>query len=201
MPKKGYKFTDAQRANLRAAKSRQAPLVLTEEQRTRKSRNIKLTLASRPEEERQEQVRRFKQWRNSPEVREKYRGLKVDYWAQFSLEQRQEMMKSAQEASLRLLKRFDTILEQTVKTVLDTLGVEYVQNEFLIGYYPDFRIDSKSLIIECDGAYWHGRPEAKEHDAIRDSRLKGLGYAVVRLGEEAILADATTAVTDALKAA
>jgi very-short-patch-repair endonuclease len=85
-----------------------------------------------------------------------------------------------------------------VRTILDALGVEYVEQERLIGYWPDFLIPSKNLIIECDGKYWHEMPGRAEHDELRDRKLRGLGYTVVRLSEESINSDAHSAVGAAL---
>lgn len=94
----------------------------------------------------------------------------------------------------------DTSIEIAVRTVLDALGVDYLQGQKVIGYWPDFLIPSKMLIIECDGKYWHEMPGRADHDALRDRKLRGLGYTVIRLLETEINSNATTAVIGALKA-
>lgn len=52
----------------------------------------------------------------------------------------------------------------------------------------DFAFPEKRLIVECDGAYWHGRPEQKKKDARRDAWLRARGWKVLRLGEAEIKA-------------
>ncbi len=50
------------------------------------------------------------------------------------------------------------------------------------------------IVVECDGEYWHGSPEAKKRDAKRDRYLTSRGYRVMRFPEAAILADVAACV-------
>lgn len=44
----------------------------------------------------------------------------------------------------------------------------------------DFLIDDK-LVVEIDGATWHGRPDAMARDAARDKVIHADGYTVLRI--------------------
>ena len=81
-------------------------------------------------------------------------------------------------------RNFPSNIERIVSVVLDSLGVSYVNNASVGRYYVDFLIESSSLVIECDGAYWH--KDRKEYDAERDAFIVSKGYRVVRLPEAAI---------------
>lgn len=49
----------------------------------------------------------------------------------------------------------DTSIESSIRSFLDSMGVEYIKDRKFGPYRPDFRIESHKLIIECDGLYWH----------------------------------------------
>lgn len=51
-----------------------------------------------------------------------------------------------------------TYPEQLVNDYLEELGVEFVYNEQLGPYYPDFKL-SKSVVIEVQGDYFHCNPK------------------------------------------
>lgn len=53
----------------------------------------------------------------------------------------------------------------------------------------DFYVPSLNLLIECDGDYWHSRPNAKKRDAIKNARARQAGYDVVRFSESVILSE------------
>lgn len=86
----------------------------------------------------------------------------------------------------------NTHIELKMKEILDKLGVNYIcQHPLEKIAIVDFYIPSKNLVIECDGCYYHGCPihfpnsnvNRRVKDEIRDSRLKGLGYKVIRFWE------------------
>jgi very-short-patch-repair endonuclease len=74
-------------------------------------------------------------------------------------------------------------LETTVQKLLDALGVSYQAQVPLGKYTVDFLIESKRLIVECDGTYWHSLPETKARDIVRDAWLRSQGFTIVRLRE------------------
>lgn len=64
------------------------------------------------------------------------------------------------------------------------------------GQYPiefvtvDFAFPDAKLVVECDGTYWHGRPEQQRRDSKRDWFLHRRGWQVIRLTELLIRGDA-----------
>lgn len=72
---------------------------------------------------------------------------------------------------------YPTRLEKKLMEILDGLGVKYKFDQYLEGYFPDFRIKGTNILLEADGEYWH-RDKAK--DQRRDRKLKSLGYNIVR---------------------
>jgi len=71
------------------------------------------------------------------------------------------------------------------------LGVRFRQQVRLWGAYPDFYAAEVLLVVEVDGPA-HRAPDARGRkqrawDAARDTRLRRLGYLVVRFANEAVL--------------
>jgi len=87
----------------------------------------------------------------------------------------------------RLRRNYMTSLERTVKTFLDGIGmkegVDYLYNKYMMvdgGWkFPDFRIESKKLCIECDGEKWHDDLEIEAE--LRDNLIKRQGYVIIHL--------------------
>ncbi len=74
-----------------------------------------------------------------------------------------------------------TSIEIIVEQLLQALDVSY-ESQWAIGrYVVDFYIPDKHLVIECDGEYWHLKPEAKARDARKDAFLSQRGYTILRL--------------------
>lgn len=100
---------------------------------------------------------------------------------------------------LRPSRRGPSSLEHMVAAVLDALEIAYIPQAPLGWYHVDFLIPEKSLIIECDGEYWHSQAKQIEADQRRDAWLTRHGYIVVRLPESDIRHDARTAVLSCVK--
>ena len=66
--------------------------------------------------------------------------------------------------------------------------IEFEKEKYFsgLGGFVDFYVPKYNIVIECDGAYWHGLPGAKERDERRDKFLLGVGINVLRLPEENI---------------
>jgi hypothetical protein len=80
-------------------------------------------------------------------------------------------------------------IERTVGALLDALGVTYLpQHPIGKRFVVDFFVPARSLVIECDGSYWHSLPGRPEKDAKRDEWLRAHGYAILRLAEADIKA-------------
>lgn len=94
--------------------------------------------------------------------------------------------------SFRCYRRFtgETSIEKTTRHLLEQSGLEF-SPEFNINQRDvfDFYVPSLNLLIECDGDYWHSRPNAKKRDAIKNARARQAGYDVVRFSESVILSE------------
>jgi len=84
-------------------------------------------------------------------------------------------------------------LEISIKNELDLLGINYVQQKEVHGYYADFYLPESNLLIEVDGCYWHGCDicgfkgrNNKQKEANREKRLLHSGYDLIRIKEHDI---------------
>ena len=91
-------------------------------------------------------------------------------------------------------------LEQRVADLLDDLKIEY-EREVPLKYpgsgfrYYDFCLYDYGILIEVDGAYWHGERKkidysslmAKKNDMTKNWLAKKSGYNLIRIKEKEIL--------------
>jgi very-short-patch-repair endonuclease len=57
--------------------------------------------------------------------------------------------------------------EQTIASVLDELGLRYVQQEQFFNYFVDFWLPELLMVVEADGMYGHfGKREKKRNEAL-----------------------------------
>jgi len=61
----------------------------------------------------------------------------------------------------------NTSIEIIIKSVLDSLNILYEQQYIIKGFVVDFYLPDYNLLIECDGDYWHSRPEQIKRDHTR----------------------------------
>lgn len=140
---------------------------------------------------------------NTPQSRELKRAVQLRAWQRLEPDERKRRIRqwssAGTAASIKLTA--GTSIERMVQAELDRLEVEYRSQASLGWYYIDFLIPSLSLCLECDGDYWHSRPERIAADVRRDGWLRRHGYRVARLSESAIRADVCAAVRGALELA
>ena len=85
-----------------------------------------------------------------------------------------------------------TWLEERMGWALTQLGIKF-ESQYPIKhgvdilnrpryYFPDFAILEESLLIECDGSYWHN----ENKDKVRQDRLEELGWDVIRFTDSEI---------------
>jgi very-short-patch-repair endonuclease len=75
--------------------------------------------------------------------------------------------------------------ERVTREVLEALAVTFWQEQQLGRWVVDFLVGTR-LVLEVDGAYWHSlRPEV---DVRKTGELRAVGFNVVRLPEERVLA-------------
>lgn len=92
-------------------------------------------------------------------------------------------------------------IEYMIRDVLEIERISFEPQRPIFEYFADIYVPSHRLVIECDGEYWHGSPEKKKRDALRDKRMTRAGYIVVRLQENDIRADAVRTLRNGLMGA
>lgn len=115
-------------------------------------------------------------------------------WAAMSPEERKAHMKKARsvfKGGHRLTK-----IEAAVLVALNDREIPYFVHKYIDGYVADVLIPSLRLVVECDGAYHHGRRNGT--DEARDAALLELGYETLRLPEAEITAKDWTRLDAAL---
>jgi len=84
-------------------------------------------------------------------------------------------------------KLFDTKIELVMEEALQRYGIPYIKQAFLMNRFRvDFLI-MDTLIVECDGDYWHSLPNIKKKDEMKDEQLTNAGWSVIRFKGSEIL--------------
>jgi len=84
----------------------------------------------------------------------------------------------------------ETTIESLVYAELERRGVTFVKQQVVDGLWVvDALVPGARVVIECDGEYWHSRPEMVARDHRKDAYLTSRGYQVLRFPESAINAD------------
>jgi SPP1 gp7 family putative phage head morphogenesis protein len=68
-----------------------------------------------------------------------------------------------------------TWIEKRMAELLDLLGIGYVEQFSIDGYFADFALPEYRIVIETDGEYWH---QDKEKDAKRDLEISNHGWQI-----------------------
>ena len=77
--------------------------------------------------------------------------------------------------------------ELIFKKWLENSGVNFIhQWRYKLGI-ADFYLPDIKLVIECDGKYWHSKPDYTERDKKKREYLKSIGIDVVPLQSEIIV--------------
>jgi G:T-mismatch repair DNA endonuclease (very short patch repair protein) len=105
---------------------------------------------------------------------------KKNNWIALPEEEKNKIRKHCAIIGSRCKKKLTTI-EIKVKSFLEQLGIDFIQNYYCGGFVFDFFIKSKNLVIECQGDYWHSNPrkysdlninEIQKNNKNRDERKK-----------------------------
>lgn len=85
----------------------------------------------------------------------------------------------------------DTSIEISIENELKKVNLNYKKQVpiKINGKYiacVDFFIEKESIIIECDGKFWHNKPERKKSDATKDLFFKLYGFKVFRFTDKEI---------------
>lgn len=91
-------------------------------------------------------------------------------------------------------------IEFAVEAELARREINFVPQKKMAQFVCDFYVPHLKLVIECDGDYWHSKPEVAARDKRKDAWLTSHGQKIVRLKEHEIKKDCAAAVDRALAA-
>jgi very-short-patch-repair endonuclease len=84
----------------------------------------------------------------------------------------------------------ETTIETLMYEEMERRGVTFVKQQVIDGFWVvDALIPGPRIVIECDGKYWHQKPEMIKRDKKKDAYLISRGYRVLRFPEDAIRVD------------
>jgi len=95
-----------------------------------------------------------------------------------------------------LLARCESYPERVFATVAHIVYPELRPQFRINGYRADFALPDLGLLIEIDGRTHHSTPEQIAHDRLRDERLVGCGWRILRFDAQAVIDDATSCVAE-----
>ena len=85
-----------------------------------------------------------------------------------------------------MLYKGESSIEKKVRYALQKAHIGFLQEAKIGKYRADFLLPQHSIVIECDGDYWHQKPGIKERDDRKNEFLEKNNYKVVRLPEKMI---------------
>jgi very-short-patch-repair endonuclease/transposase len=100
------------------------------------------------------------------------------------------MKQNGVKAAIVLSRKKRTSIEEAMANELKSRGIKYIEqynlgNKFALDFFlPDYNI-----VIECDGDYWHRRPEAIRRDKAKNAYIKACGLSLYRFWESEIKED------------
>jgi len=89
-------------------------------------------------------------------------------------------------------------LEVRVADALRQRGESFFAQMPLGPWTVDFFLPRLGLVLECDGDYWHARPEVQKRDRQKDGWMRRNNYPLVRIRESAIRHDVARALEEGL---
>jgi len=92
----------------------------------------------------------------------------------------------------------ETNIEQLMRKELERRQIPFKQYQQIETFYVDFILDN-NIVVECDGVYWHTKPEVEERDLRKNELLKQEGYKLFRFTDKEILSDVKRCVDEVLE--
>lgn len=142
----------------------------------------------------------------SPETKKKMTQAQLDRWSK--LDQKARSAISAKINKSRVKANDPSKFELAVREVLDGLGVKWLSDQKINGFFPDLVLPDHNLIIEANGCYWHACtacfPDHREADRMhkRDRMKRGVyrkaGYVLEVIVEHEFTVDPRASVLNAL---
>lgn len=88
-----------------------------------------------------------------------------------------------------LMGNHRTDIEVAMAGALKQAGIVFQEQAVMFDKFQvDFLLPNR-VIVQCDGVYWHDRPEARRRDKGQDAYFKKCGYTVLRFTDKQIKND------------
>jgi very-short-patch-repair endonuclease len=133
---------------------------------------VKMSLANK-------KVKRTKEWCENISIAQRNKKLS-----------KETIQKIKEARAKQILPMRDTSIEIKIQNFLKQLGIDFLTHQYIKdiehSYQCDILIPSMSIVIECDGNYWHKYPVGREIDNLRTKELIKNGWRVIRLWESEI---------------
>lgn len=92
-------------------------------------------------------------------------------------------------------KKDRTSIEIKMAKELDKRHIKYVEQYNLGNKFAlDFFIPDHEVVIECDGRYWHEKPDVAKRDKSKNAYIKKCGYTLFRFWDDEINKDVSACV-------
>ncbi len=90
----------------------------------------------------------------------------------------------------RNIKTERTSIEIKMADELGVRGIKYIE-QYNLGdkFRLDFLLPEYGIVVECDGDYWHTKPEVAKRDKSKNAYIKACGFSLYRFWEREINAD------------
>ena len=87
-----------------------------------------------------------------------------------------------------IMSKADTDIERIMRAALESAHIPFEKQKTIAVYVVDFAIEynNRTIVVECDGLYWHRLPGKPEKDARKDMVLSDLGWTVLRFTDHNI---------------
>ncbi len=90
----------------------------------------------------------------------------------------------------------ETDIERLMREELEKDNTQFEQYKHVGGFFVDFLLPN-NVIIECNGMYWHTKPEVVERDKRKNKTLEQLGYKIYRFTDKEIKSNVSKCVEKA----
>ncbi len=87
----------------------------------------------------------------------------------------------------RLFRVKPSKAELIVRKFLRHSKISYKFQSSMFGFFPDFVLPVRKIVIECDGKYWHSPPSVRKRDKKKDRLFANAGYRVIRVSSEDVV--------------
>lgn len=80
----------------------------------------------------------------------------------------------------------ETDIENIMRLALAAHAIPAIAQFPMDSFIFDFAIPESKIIIECDGSFWHSKPDVISRDARKDRALATLGWRMLRFSDKRI---------------